>query len=129
MSTMKHLGMLMLMCGLTFLVTGCGDDGVDEDKSVDDVKKDIEKMDAKDLRAQAEKYKEVIETKLAEVAKLKDKLPSATDLTELASEDTKNLKADIEKLNEAIKPLKEKLEACVAKLKKEGEDVSDLEIK
>jgi len=126
---MKHLGMLMLMCGLTFLVTGCGDDGVDEDKSVDDVKKDIEKMDAKDLRAQAEKYKEVIETKLAEVAKLKDKLPSATDLTELASEDTKNLKADIEKLNEAIKPLKEKLEACVAKLKKEGEDVSDLEIK
>lgn len=129
MSTMKHLGMLMLMCGLTFLVTGCGDDGVDEDKSVDDVKKDIEKMDAKDLRAQAEKYKEAIETKLAEVAKLKDKLPSATDLTELASEDTKNLKADIEKLNEAIKPLKEKLEACVAKLKKEGEDVSDLEIK
>ena len=126
MSTMKHLGMLMLMCGLTFLVTGCGDDGVDEDKSVDDVKKDIEKMDAKDLRAQAEKYKEAIETKLAEVAKLKDKLPSATDLTELASEDTKNLKADIEKLNEAIKPLKEKLEACVAKLKKEGEDVSDL---
>ena len=115
MSTMKHLGMLMLMCGLTFLVTGCGDDGVDEDKSVDDVKKDIEKMDAKDLRAQAEKYKEAIETKLAEVAKLKDKLPSATDLTELASEDTKNLKADIEKLNEAIKPL--------------GEDVSDLEIK
>ena len=127
MSTMRHLAVMLLACGLVFLVTGCSGDDVDESKSVGDVKKDIEKMDTGDLRAEANKYKEAIEAKLAEVAKLKDKIP--TDPTKLLSEDTKTLKSDIETLEKAIKPLKEKLQACIDKLKKEGEDVSDLEVK
>lgn len=125
MKTLAVLGVFVL--GMMLTVGGCGDDGVDESKTVDDVKKDVEKMDTGDLRAEAKKYKEAIEAKLAEVAKLKDKIP--TDPAKLLSEDTKNLKANIEELDKAIKPLKEKLQACLDKLKKEGEDVSDLEIK
>jgi len=126
---MKHVTMLLLACGLMVLVIGCGDDGVDESKSVSDVKKDIDKMDAKGLRAEAEKYKKAIEEKLAEAAKLKDKLPAPTDLSQLNSEDTKNLKADIETLDKAVKSLTEKLQVCVDKLKEKGEDVSGLEVK
>ncbi len=127
MSTMKHVAVLFLACGVMLLVTGCSKKDVDENKSVEDVKNDVEKMDKKDVRAMAEKLKKEIESKTEELTKLKDKLP--TDPTKLLGDDAKNLKSDIEKLEKEIDPLKEKLQVCISTLKQEGEDVSDLEIK
>lgn len=127
MSTKKHWGVLLMVCALAFLIVGCGDDGVDESKSVDDIKKEAQNMDTDDLRAKALKYKDAIETKMKEMAELKEKLP--TNPAELLSEDTKELKSEIEDLNKAIKPLKEKLQVCIDQLKEKKGDVSGLEIK
>ena len=126
MSTVKYLGVMLLACGLLFLATGCGGDDVDESKSVSDIKKDVENMDTGDLRAQALKYKEAIETKMGALAKLKEKIP--TNPAELLSEDTKELKSEIEELKKAIKPLQEKLQVYIDKLKEKKGDISGLEI-
>ena len=124
---MKHVAVLLLACGLMFLVTGCSKDDIDEGKSVKDFTEEIKNMDKDALRAKALKLKEAIEDKMKEMAKLQEKLPK--NATDLLSEDTKNLNSDIDKIKEAIKPLKEKLLACIDQLKEKKGDVSGLEIK
>jgi len=124
MSTMKHLGMLLLMCGLVLMVTGCGDD----DSSVSNVKtEEIDKMDLKEVRALAEKLKKEIEDKTKEMTKLEEKIP--TDPLNMTGGDLKKQTSEKEELGKTIKELTKKLDTCVARLKKAGEDVSDLEIK
>jgi hypothetical protein len=124
MSTIKHLGMLLLMCGLVLMVTGCGDD----DSSVSNVKtEEIAKMDLKEVRALAEKLKKEIEDKTKEMTKLEEEIP--TDPLKMPGGDFKKRIIEKEDLGKTIKELTTKLDTCVARLKKEGEDVSDLEVK
>ena len=131
----------LLVLGLP-AISGCSekkesvvqtDATVDENKPISEVKAEAEKMDVKQLRAIALKYREVIEAKSAEVERIGDELLKAA-VSQVASdnlistEKTKELKAQTDKLNSSIEALVERLNAYLAKLKEKGEDVSDLEL-
>jgi len=114
--------------------SGCGkkekanvgtDAKVDESKPISQVKAEAEKMDAQQLRAIAMKYKEVIETKSAEVDKLARELMQMM-LADKSSDRTKTLKAQTEKLNQSIETLAEQFEVYCKKLEEKGGDLSGL---
>ena len=120
-----RLYLFTLLCAL--ILAGCGKKGssVDASKPIDEVRAEAEKMDVTQLREIAAKYNQAILEKAKEIEKLTTQIKP----TDLLSAETKKLKAEIENLNKAISPLKERLKIYYDKLKEKGGDVSGLEAK
>jgi hypothetical protein len=109
-------------------ITGCGkkETRTDENKPIDEVKAEALKMNAKELKEMALKYKEALTAKQVELDKIAAKLDnlSVTEVVEV----TKKIQPEMEKLAGSIAALRERFQIYFQKLKEKGGDVSGLEI-
>jgi hypothetical protein len=107
-------------------ITGCGkkETRTDENKPIDEVKAEALKMNAKELKEMALKYKEALAAKQAELDKIAAKLDnlSVTEVVEV----TKKIQPEMEKLAGSIAALGERFQIYFQKLKEKGGDVSGL---
>ena len=112
-------------CGLVLCllaVSGCAkpaEPKVDENKPLDEVKAEAEKMNAKQLRTMTMKYKEAATEKTGEADKIFLKLKDTPDIT--------SLKGEIDSVNKSISALTERYFIYFNELKKKGGDLSGLE--
>jgi uncharacterized coiled-coil DUF342 family protein len=126
---MKTTGTVVLCALLVFCslaLPGCGQKA-DENKPIDEVRAEAEKMDGKDLRAAAETYKNALVAKKGELEKIAAKLKEIP-VTEMMGEKSKSLKADIESLSQSADALTERFDIYYEKLKEKGGDVSGLQM-
>jgi hypothetical protein len=126
---MRHaLSAVALLGALAVLQAGCGGGGgsVDENKPVSEVKAEAKKMDADDLRAMAEKYKQAVLAYKDDLEALEADLKEIK-VTELMSEEAKELREDVKAITESMGKLQERWQVYVDALVEKGEDVSDLE--
>lgn len=101
--------------------------GVDETKSIADIKAEIAKMDQKQIHDMAMKYKTAIEAKTGDLTKLADKLKQIP-LTEALGPENSALKTELEAITTSVAALTERLKVYVDKLKEMKVDTTDLEL-
>jgi len=126
MKIVKNTILCYLLALCPFAILGCGKKA-DENKPIIEVKAEAEKMDADGLRAMAMVYQKAIAAKNSEVEKLTAKLKDIP-VTELLGKEAKELKADIENINQSISALKERFEVYYQKLKEQGGNLSGLQV-
>ena len=133
---------ICLLILVSLAVFGCGEKEepavgpnatIDEEKPISEVTAEAKKMDVKQLRAVASKYREAIEAKSAEIDKISDQLLKAavsqvSSDKLIAGDKVKELKAQSDALGTSIKALADRFNIYVAQLKGKGEDVTDLEL-
>ena len=132
MKIVRSAALSCLSVILLLSMAGCGkkevkrEAKVGESRSIDEVKAEAQKMDAKELRAMALKYKEALAAKQTELDKIAAKLDklSPTELVEAA----KSIQPEMDKLAGSIAALKERFQIYYQKLKEKSGDVSGLEI-
>jgi len=126
MKTVKDpaLYLLLLLCTLTLF--GCGQKA-DEDKPISEVKAEAEKMDTAQLRSMALQYKKAIVAKTAEVGNLAAKLKDIP-VTEMMGDEAKQIKEELNNINNSVTALKDRFTVYYNKLKEKGGDISGLDI-
>ncbi len=116
---MRRCLVIPMVLGMVAYVAGCSSKA-SEDKPLDEVKAEAEKMNAEQLEAKVEEYKKAIEAKQPEIEKLQKEL--GTGLTGLLSgkkpENADELKPKLEKLQASVKALTERMEVYASELKK-----------
>lgn len=125
MKMFKTISLICLIVVMVLSLTGCGKKS-DSEKTAEEVQADVEKMSVEQLREKALEYKEAIIAKKDEMAKIHDKLKDVPP-NKLA-EEMRAMKADVDKINDAIESLTEKYKIYYNKLREKGGDLSDLEI-
>ena len=119
-------GLLVALC--VSVIAGCGGAGsADETKPIAEVKADAQQMDVGQLRDMAMSYKQAIESKLAEIEPIKEKIKEIP-LTEMMGDDAKGLKADVDELMKSVDALKERFQVYYDKLKEMDGDLSGLDL-
>ena len=93
---MKKLVLFMAVAVAALMLAGCSK--ADENKTPDQIKQEVAKMDAKDIQATIEEYQKAIADKTAELTKEMSKLKPEEALKG-GNEKTAELKKSIEKLN------------------------------
>jgi ATP-dependent Clp protease ATP-binding subunit ClpA len=126
LETARKISFWLLVGVCTLGLPGCGKKA-DENKPISEIKAEAEQMSVEKLRAQAAVYRDAIVAKKAEVEKIVSKLGDIP-LTKLLGDETKGLKADVEKLNKSVSALTERFQVYYEKLKEKGGDLSGLEI-
>lgn len=101
------------------MLAGCGD-GVDENKTPDQIKAEVANLDAAAIQKQIDAYKKVIEEKSKELAKVMDQIKEIP-LTEQLSDNAKKLQAEAANITKSLSKLKDNLEAYVEGLKAKAE--------
>lgn len=124
---MKLSKSLILICVLIpGLLTLCGcEKNVDESKPLNQIKNEAENMSVEKLRTTAMEYKDAIMSKKAEIDKLSSKIDEIS-VTEMMGEEAKQLKTELDDLNESISALRERFEIYYNQLKEKGGDLSGL---
>jgi hypothetical protein len=120
-----RIGMLVA-CLAILNVAGCGAKA-DEKKPIAEVKAEAEAMDTDDLREMAVAYKEAIVAKKGDANEIKEKIKEIP-VSEILSEGTKELKADVEEVLKSVSALKARFDIYFAKLKEKGGDLSNLKL-
>jgi DNA-binding transcriptional regulator GbsR (MarR family) len=126
MKIVRNAVLCCLIALCLFAILGCGKKA-DENKPVSEVKAEAEKMDTAGLRDMAMVYQKAIAAKNSEVEKLATKLKDIP-ATELLGNEAKELKADIENINQSISALTERFDVYYQKLKDKGGDLSGLQV-
>ena len=126
MRTAKIVTLCCLLALCPLLLFGCGKKA-DESKPLSEVQAEADKMDTSKLRSVALKYKDAIMDKKTEFIKLGDKLKEIP-VAEMLGDEVKMLKSEIDNLSKSISALTERFQVYYQKLKKEGGDLSGLEI-
>jgi len=128
---MKTTIMVILCCGLAIAMVatpGCEKkEGGEASKPIEQVQKEVEKMDVDALRAKANKIKDAIADKQGDLEGIAKKLKEFSP-TEMLGDDAKKVKAEMDDLTKAIKDLKAQLDVYISKLKEKGADVTGLDI-
>ena len=114
---MKKTYFLGLALGGALLLTGCGN-GVDENKTPEQIKSETATMSVEDIQSMAAKYQKAIEEKSAEIAAETKKL-SEIPLTEQMGDKAKDLRGEIEKQSASLKKLQDNLAAYLEALKQQ----------
>ena len=126
---MKFVKNAVLCClvGLCLVtIFGCSKKA-DENKSISEIKAEVEKLDIDGLRAKAMEYKEAFTAKKSEVDKLAAKIKEIP-VADLLGQEAKSLKADLENLEKSLSALQERFNIYYNKLKEKGGDLTGLEI-
>ncbi len=126
MRTVKGMTICALLALCSLVLLGCSSKA-DENKPISEVKAEAEKMDASQLQAMAEEYKNAIVAKKGEVDKLVAKLKDIP-VAEMMGAEAKEIQAEISNINKSMSALSEKLMIYYNKLKEKGGDTSDLKI-
>ena len=100
------------------LLAGCGS-SVDENKTPEQIKAEVAKLDAAAIQKQIDAYKKAIEEKTQELAKVTDKIKEIP-LTEQLSDNAKKLQAEAANITKSLGKLKDNLEAYVDGLKEKS---------
>jgi hypothetical protein len=126
MKIMKNAILYCLVGLCLFAILGCSKKA-DENKSVSEIKAEVEKLDIDGLRAKALEYKEALTAKKSEVDKLAAKIKEIP-VADLLGQEAKSLKADLENLEKSLSALQERFKIYYDKLKEKGGDLTGLEI-
>ena len=108
----------VVLCLALVCLVGCGS-GADENKPISEVTAEAQGMDASGLQKQVDAYTAAIVAKNSEIEKLTAK-KSEIPLTELLGDEAKALAADIKKLMDSSKALKERMAVYAKELKKKA---------
>lgn len=100
------------------MLAGCGN-GVDENKTPEQIKAEVAKLDAAAIQKQIDAYKKAIEEKTQELAKVTDKIKEIP-LTEQLSDNAKKLQGEAANITKSLSKLKDNLEAYVDGLKEKS---------
>ena len=124
----KAIKITMCLCFDAALVSlaGCRKT-VDENKSVSEIRAEAEKMSVNDLKAMAEKYKNAILAKKADIEKYTNQLKDVP-VGDLMGDKAKKLGTDVEKATISIAALTERFNIYIEKLREKGGDTSGLDI-
>ncbi len=114
---------LALLAG-GFLI-GCGEK-VDENRPVGEIQQEAEKLDAAALQKKIDAYKAAIATKEAELKKAIDEMKKIP-LGEIASEKSKELAANVDRLTKSLDNLKDGLTAYVEALNSQKQSTTIIE--
>ena len=112
---MKKLMLFMAVAVAALMLAGCSK--ADENKTPDQIKQEVAKMDAKDIQAVIDDYKKAIEEKTADLQKETAKLKELK-LDELTGDKAKSIKDNMANLSESIKKLEANMAAYAEGLKK-----------
>lgn len=123
---MKRVVLLALVCAFTMSFAGCSKKA-DENKPLDQVKAEAEKMSVADLRSTAMAYKDAIAAKVEEVQKEGLKLKDVP-LTEMLGDKAKTIKAKVDELQKSVSALTERYKTYLDELKKKGGDLTGLQL-
>ena len=111
----KILMLIALLCG-ALMLAGCGDK-VDESKTPEQIREEIQNMDLDEIRAVIEDYQKAIEKKAAELKKEVDKL-AAIPLTEQLGDEAGKLRDGIRDIKDSLEKLQANMAAYAEGLKK-----------
>lgn len=125
MKTVKNITFysLLLLCSLILL--GCSQK-TNENKSIDEIKAEAEKMDANQLKSMAMECKKTIEAQKSEVQKLLTKLGNIPP-AEMTNTKAKEITKRLNEISQSMSALNDKFMIYFNKLKEKGGDTSDLE--
>jgi len=112
----------MTVCTLLLVASialvGCGG-GASETKPIADVAAEAQSMDAKQLEGMVAKYQKAIESKEADLMKIKDKLKDIP-VKDLLGDEAKAIKGDISEVTSSMKALSERLSVYAKELKNQA---------
>ena len=110
----------LVLCLALISLVGCGS-GADENKPISEVRAEAQGMDASGLQKKVDAYMAAIEAKKPELEKLQAKV-SEISLTEILGDEAKALKADVERVQDSIDALKQRMEIYADELKKKAQE-------
>jgi hypothetical protein len=120
------IGVFCLLSLCLLAAHGCGKKA-DEARPISEVKAEADKMSVPDLQAWAKTYRDAIVAKKAEVEKVAARVKEIP-LAEMLGEEAKNLKAELEDLQNSVAALTERFQVYYDKLKEKGGNTSGLDI-
>jgi hypothetical protein len=120
---MKRALLLTLAVVFASCLTGCSNKA-DENKPLDQVTAEAQKMSVDDLKATATKYKDAITAKMDEVKALGAKI----NPQDLLSGKAKDIQDKIAELNKSVTALTERYQVYLDELKKKGGDITGLKL-
>ena len=126
MKNAKIITIYTLAILMASVFTGC-EKKADETRPIDQVKTEAEGMDADQLRTMALQYKDAIMAKTNDVDNLVGRLKEIP-VAKMMTDETKELKTEIDNLTESLSALRKRFEVYYDKLKEQGGDLSGLEI-
>lgn len=110
------MGRVLLSLFLGFVLIGCGANGPDEGKTVEQIVEEVKQMDAAQIQAKIDQYTKLIESKTAELQPLMAELKKIP-ITQMLGEDAKKIKADMEEIKTSVTTLKSKMDVYIKALK------------
>ncbi len=112
---MKKLMLLMAVAVASLMLAGCSK--ADENKTPEQIKQEVAKMDAKDIQAVIDDYQKAIAAKKADLEKEAAKLKELK-LEELTGDKAKSIKDNMANLTKSIDKLSANMAAYADGLKK-----------
>ena len=97
------------------MLAGCGSE-VDENKTPDQIKAEVAKLDAAAIQKQIDAYKKAIEEKAAELAAKTDELKEIP-LKDMLSDKAKGIQGEIAEITKSLDKLKDNMAAYAEGLK------------
>lgn len=116
---MKKLMLAMMMAVCALVLAGCSGSQADENKTPEQIKQEVAKMDQAQIQKTIENYKNAIADKTAQMEKKAEelsKVPPAELLT--GSDNAKKLQGEIGALKDSIAKLEKNMAAYAEGLKK-----------
>ena len=98
--------------------------GIDLSTPISELKTAAAQMDLAELEKMAQKYKDAIVAKTADLDKIKEQL-KAIPMAQQMGEEAKGLQSDIAELGTAIKNLNDRLQVYVDYIKEKGGDIAN----
>jgi len=110
----KIVGMFMLIILTCVIAAGCSS-GVNENKTISEIKTEAQAMSVEQLKVIIAKYQKAIESKQTQIDAIKQQLQKIP-LNQMLSEEAKKLKSDIENITSSIKALTARLNVYTQQL-------------
>lgn len=123
MKLFGKLSVVLVLMGVA--LTGCSQ--VDSNKSIDEIKSEVEGMNVSQLESKASAYAKEISNKTADMEAVKKKLKELSP-KDLLGEKAKEIKNDVSSIGSEITALTQRYNVYADQFKKLGGDLSKIQI-
>lgn len=123
MKALSRLSVMVVLIAAVF--TGCSQ--VDSNKSIDEIKKEVETMNLKQLESKANAYVKEISNKSADMDAVKKKLAELSP-KDLLGEKAKEIKNEVSSLTSEVSDLTKRYNVYADQFKKLGGDVAKIQL-